>query len=447
MHVFPQLRKLERKYAAELAVVGVHSAKFNAEKATANVRQAILRYDIQHPVVNDLEFQVWQSYTVRAWPTLMFVDPEGKVIGKHEGEIPYEAFASVVGDMVREFDEARLIDRTPLTFVTEREKERDRPLSFPGKVLADAKSDRLFIADSNHHRIVVADMDGKVNSIIGSGKEGLSDGSYDDARFNDPQGMALRGEGTLYVADTKNHAIREVDLANQNVKTRGGTGEQAVSFHQGGVGTGVALNSPWDLALHDDILYIAMAGFHQLWRLDLHSFEITPFAGSGREGIVDGPLPSAELAQPTGVVAGGGRLYFADSETSSVRAADLNGDGGVSTIVGLDLFSFGDVDGVADAVRLQHVQGIDLHDGLLYVADTYNNKVKTVSPDSREAAGYLGGGEPGRGDGVGDMAEFHEPSGVSVANGKLYIADTNNHAIRVADLATREVTTLKLTWI
>ena len=446
MHLFPQLRKLEQRYAAELAVVGVHSAKFNAEKATDNVRQAILRYDIQHPVVNDEAFQVWQSYAVRAWPTLMFIDPEGKVIGKHEGEIPFEAFDGVVGQMVRQFDEAELIDRRPLVFTTERDKERERPLSFPGKVLADSRTGRLFIADSNHHRLVVANMEGQVQHIIGSGEAGLSDGGYDDAQFNDPQGMALRNEDTLYVADSKNHAIREIDLPNQNVKTISGTGEQATMFHDGGVGTGVALNSPWDLALHDGALYIAMAGFHQLWRMDLDSGEVKPFAGSGREGIVDGPLAAAQLAQPTGVVAGDGSLYFVDSETSSVRTVALDGDGQVSTIVGLDLFTFGDVDGVGDAVRLQHTQGIDLHDGILYVADTYNNKVKAVTPHSREAITYLGSGAPGHRDGAADVAEFHEPSGVAVAGGRIFIADTNNHAIRVADLQTRRVTTLELVW-
>ena len=104
MHVFPQLRKLEEKYSSELAVVGVHSAKFDAEKATQNVRQAILRYEIEHPVVNDAGFEVWRQYAVRAWPTLMFVDPAGKVIGKHEGEIQYDTFDRLIGEMIAEFD-------------------------------------------------------------------------------------------------------------------------------------------------------------------------------------------------------------------------------------------------------------------------------------------------------------------------------------------------------
>ena len=439
------MRKLEKKYADELVVVGVHSAKFNAEKSTQNVRQAILRYEIEHPVVNDVDFKVWHKYSVRAWPTLMFIDPEGKIIGRHEGEVAFDTFDGVVGEMVRQFDGRGLFNRSPLVFKSEREKETDGPLSFPGKVLAHAGSGRLFIADSNHHRLVVADMEGRVHYVIGGGEAGLLDGGYEEAQFNDPQGMALSGEDTLYVADTKNHAIRKVDSANQNVKTIAGTGEQAAMFHDGGSGLSTDLNSPWDLAVHEEALFIAMAGFHQLWKLDLSTMEVRPHAGSGREGIVDGSLRSAQLAQPTGIVADGSRLYFADSETSSVRVAAVDGGGRVDTIVGRDLFTFGDVDGVGNKVRLQHTQGIDLHDGALFVADTYNNKVKTISPENREATSFLGSGDPGHRDGVGDLAEFYEPSGLSVAGGKLYIADTNNHSIRVADVTTRDVATLELT--
>ena len=446
MHVFPQLRELERKYAAELAVVGVHSAKFTAEKDTGNVRKAILRYEIEHPVVNDAEFRVWGEYGCRAWPTLMFLDPEGKVIGKHEGEITLDVFDGVLREMVAEFDADGALDRRPLKFKLEREKEWERPLSFPGKVLADAGSGRLFIADSNHNRILACSLDGQVTHTIGSGTHGLADGDFGQASFNDPQGMALDGE-TLYVADTKNHALRRVDLEKQRVETIAGTGEQASMFHGGGPGPSTQLNSPWDVALHDGTAYIAMAGFHQLWRLDLDTHEVRPHAGSGRERIVDGTLEMAQLAQPSGIVTDGDKLYFTDSETSAVRTADLDEAGNVSTIVGEDLFTFGDVDGTGDEVRLQHPLGIDLHNGELFITDTYNNKIKRVFPASRGASTFLGSGGAGHEDGAGPLSEFYEPGGLSIANGRVYIADTNNHVVRVAELESQRVTTLELSGI
>ena len=443
MHVLPQLRELEKRYASEVAVVGVHSAKFTAEQDTHNLRKAILRYEIEHPVVNDKDFQVWNNYGARAWPTLMFIDPQGKIIGKHEGEITLDAFDQVLGEMVKQFDQSGLMDRRPLRFKPEREKEWERPLSFPGKVLADAASSRLFIADSNHNRVLVATLEGQVTHIVGTGEPGLTDGSFGQAAFNDPQGMAL-SNGTLYVADTKSHAIREVDLTGQRVRTLAGTGQQAAMFHGGGDGPSTALNSPWDVALQDSTLYIAMAGFHQLWRLDLDTQEVRPHAGNGRERIVDGPLEMAQLAQPSGIATDGDKLYFTDSETSSVRTADIARTGNVNTIVGLDLFTFGDVDGTGDEVRLQHPLGIDIHEGVLFIVDTYNNKVKRILPATRGAVTFLGSGEPGSEDGAGQLAQFHEPGGISVAHDRVYIADTNNHAIRVADLDSQQVTTLEL---
>ena len=435
------MRKLEEKYPTEMAVIGVHSAKFLAEQATDNVRQAILRYRVKHPVVNDKDFTVWQQYACRAWPTLMFIDPQGKVIGKHEGELSPDAFDKLLGDMVKEFDNQGLLDRRPLDYRLEEAPKT--PLSFPGKVLADSASGRLFIADSNHHRILVVSLDGTVERIVGNGDAGLVDGSLDMAQFNNPQGLALDGD-LLYVADSENHAIRRVDLGSGMVDTIAGTGEQATAFQQGGIATETPLSSPWDVTLHQGVLYIAMAGLHQLWALDLESGQERSYAGSGRENIVDGPLPSACLAQPSGIDCDGLLLYFADSEVSGIRTADLDAAGQVRTIVGQGLFEFGDVDGQGDVVRLQHPLGLCVADGVIYVTDTYNNKIKVVNSQTRSSATLLGTGEAGLRDGPGSQAIFHEPGGLAIAGGKLYIADTNNHAVRVADLSTREVTTLEL---
>ncbi len=441
MHVFPQLRKLEHKYKNELAVIGVHSAKFTSERDTDNLRKAVLRYELEHPVINDDQFVVWKQYSGRAWPTLIFIDPQGKIIGKHEGEITFEDFDTVIAQMVEEFEGKGILDRTPLNH--RMEEGAKSALAFPGKVLADEATDRLFISDSNHNRIIVSTLEGEVRQVIGSGEVGFADGDFRIASFDHPQGMALDGDG-LYVADTENHAIRRVDLAGGKVETVAGTGKQARGFGKGGDALSTDLSSPWDLALHDGTLYIAMAGIHQLWSLDLEAKQVRPYAGNGREAPVDGPLLTASLDQPSGITTDGKVLYFADSEASAIRTADLNDSGRVSTIVGQDLFVFGDVDGTGDAVRLQHPIGIHFHDGVLYVADTYNNKIKRVFPQTRSVLTMLGTGEPGYLDDEANQALFHEPGGVSVAAGKLYVADTNNHAIRVADLDTGEVGTLEL---
>ena len=454
MHAFPQLRKLEDKYRNEMAVVGVHSAKFTQEKAVDNVRQAVLRYDIGHPVVNDSDFDVWRRWGVRAWPTFMFVGPDGTVLGKHEGEFDVDALDGAIANIIADFDGRGLIDRTPLHFELERDKMAYGPLSFPGKLLGHEPSNTLVIADSNHHRLVIAGLGGEVRAVVGSGEPGLADGEFGSAKFNDPQGLALDGD-ILYVADTKNHAIRRVDLTDRSVETLAGTGEPAPTFSRGGLGRTTPIKSPWDVTLVPDgpdgpdgrdreVLYIAMAGFHQLWRLDLISGHIEPHAGTGQENIVDGLLDTAQLAQPSGIVSDGSKLYFADSETSAIRTADMDPKGVVSTIVGEDLFTFGDVDGTGTSARFQHPIGVDLAGGFLYLTDTYNNKVKRIELVTGQVTTLFGTGEPGFRDGDGLQAMFAEPGGLSVAGNRMFIADTNNHAIRVADLVSGVVSTLSV---
>ena len=451
MHIFPQLRKLERKYASELVVVGVHSAKFPTEKETDSLTAAVRRCELEHPVINDAEFLVWQQYSCRAWPTLMFIDPLGNVIGKHEGELTFEQFDTLMSGMVAEFDELGIMRRSPLPTTPAPGPQND--LSFPGKVLADEAGGRLFIADTNHNRIIVSSFDGDVKQVIGVGEGALVDGPLEQSAFNHPQGMAIEGD-ILYVADTENHAIRRVDLQAGQVETIAGTGEQGYDRTGGSPGRSTSLSSPWDVALHNGVVYIAMAGIHQLWSLDLQTGIVGPYAGSGREAITDGPLATSALAQPSGITvgsdgSGGERLFFADSETSAVRACDLDPNGSVRTLIGLGLFEFGDVDGDDFRVRMQHPIGITHHvsdegGGVLYVADTYNHKIKRVLPRTRSSFSVAGAGSPGHVDGPFTQARFSEPSGLSIANGKMYIADTNNHAIRVANMETGDVATLEL---
>ena len=442
MHVIPDLKALEKKYPHELVVIGVHSAKFSNEREADNIRQAILRYEIEHPVVNDHEFRIWQSYGVRAWPTLALIDPSGYVIGGVSGEGNFELLDRVIGDVVQAARAKGALDETPRQWALEKAKSPPGTLAFPGKILADNASGRLFIADSNHHRIVIADLQGNVLDVAGAGQEGRADGPFAEATFSHPQGLAL-DERYLYVADTANHLIRRLDLQQHVVETLLGTGQQARQFNVSGVGRAVAINSPWDLALVGRQLYIAMAGAHQVWALDLDTLEARPFAGSGREDIIDGQRLEAAMAQPSGLATDGNRLYVADSETSSVRAVDLGAAGSLKTVVGEGLFEFGDQDGTGPQVQLQHPLGVTLHQERLYLADTYNHKIKVLDPGLKTSQTYLGSGRPGYRDGQG--GEFYEPGGLSVAGGKLYIADTNNHAIRVADLSSGEVSSLKLT--
>src|SRR6266540_5243752 len=349
MHIFPYLKNLEQKYANQLVIISVHSGKYENEKDTENIRRVILRYELEHPVYNDADFAVWRAYKVNAWPTRVLIDPAGNIVGAVAGEGNYEQFDRVIARVAEDFRKRGELNEQPLKLALERAKVGDLPLAFPGKVLADAKGDRLFIADSNHNRIVVTKLDGSFIETIGTGAVGSADGAFNNASFYRPQGLALDGD-SIYVADTENHFIRRVDLKTKTVQTVAGTGQQARDYFRQGPARTIELSSPWDLQLVDRQLYITMAGSHQIWKLDLDKQEVSTFAGSGREARQDGPLLEAGFAQPSGITSDGKMLYIADSESNIIRAIDMV-SGRVETLVGGDLFDFGDVDGQGDVVR------------------------------------------------------------------------------------------------
>jgi DNA-binding beta-propeller fold protein YncE len=439
MHILPDLAKLEAKYPGVLVVIGVHTPKFDNEKKTSSILKAVLRYEIKHPVVNDADRKIWGTYGANTWPTFVLIDPDGNFYGSVTGEGNLKLLDNNIAKLVKDFKARGKLKETPLTFKLERERAVS-PLYFPGKVLADAGSNRLFIADSTNHRIVITDLGGKKIAVAGSGAEGKKDGKFADAHFSDPQGMALDGD-ILYVADRKNHCIRALNLKTETVRTAAGTGVQDNNYTQarkGGLAYKTPLNSPWDLLLVNKKIYVAMAGHHQVWVFDPARDRIDPYAGTGAENLVDGPLARSAFAQPSGLATDGKQLFVADAEISAIRAVPLGGKGNVSTIVGEGLFEFGDKDGRGKAVRLQHALGVVYLDGRLYVADTYNSKIKLIDPALHACETYLGGAA------AGAEAPFNEPGGLSIAAGKIYVADTNSHRIQVVDMKTKQVSTLRL---
>ena len=444
IHILPDLAKLEKKYPNELVVIGVHSPKFDNEKDTKSIRKAVLRYEIAHPVVNDADRKIWDRYGVDSWPTMVVIDTAGKPVKLLTGEGNYKELDTLIAKLIEDGKKKKTLNDTPLRFDLVRFRETgDTPLFFPGKILADEKGKRLFIADSTHHRIVVTDLDGKKLAVVGAGSPGFKNGKFDEARFDDPQGMALDGD-TLYVADRKNHTLRAVDLKAGTVATAAGTGEQDRLGRHSDVAMDAAktgLNSPWDVLLVDGKLFVAMAGHHQIWTFDPKAKTVMPYAGDGRENLKDGPLYAANFAQPSGLTTDGKYLYVADSEVSAVRRLPLNNEGRVDTLVGTGLFDFGDKDGTGEDAKIQHALGVLFHDGKVIVADTYNSKLKTVDPKTKDVKTWLAA------DPKTKEPLFNEPAGMSIAGGKLYVADTNAHRIRVVDLKTNAVSTLALTGV
>jgi DNA-binding beta-propeller fold protein YncE len=421
------LRKLESKYPDELVVIGVHSGKYHAERVTGRIRDASIRLDAAHPVVNDRQFRVWRSYAVSAWPTIAAIDPAGYVVGAHAGEFTAEMLVPFIDGLIEAARAKGTLTAGAKHFPADAPEVEPGVLRYPGKVAVDG--DRIAIADSGNDRVIVgriADdaVSMKIERIIG-GERGLEDGLA--AKFTYPQGLVFDGD-TLYVADAGNHAVRSIDLRDGRVKTLAGTGNQVRTRADLAAG---AMSSPWDVVLAKGSLYVAMAGTHQIWAVNPANGKSRVHSGAGGEDIRDGDLESALLAQPMGITAAGDRLFFADAESSAVRWCDTDEVGRVGTIVGTGLFDFGDVDGTADDVRLQHPQGVALHPGGgLLIADSYNDCIKLVNPETRSSTAWLRG--------------LSEPGGLACTATHAYIADTNQHRIAVAELGSGKTEALRL---
>lgn len=458
------MRRLRADYPDTLVIVGVHAAKFTAERQTANIAEAVRRHDIRHPVVNDADFAIWQSYAVRAWPTVVIVDARGRIAHVASGEIDADAVAARIDALIAEAERAGDLDRRPVEAIGDDvaaaaagRPASHRALAYPSKLLV--VGDHLWLADTAHHRLIELRLSpdrrrAAAVRVIGCGRPGLVDGPAEAAAFHDPRGLTLHraslpaaasgGDraGVLYVADTENHAVRAVDLASGAVRTVAGTGAKG-EFSSGGPPRATALRSPWAVLALESAVLIAMAGSHQLWVL-IDEAALGPFAGNGREALVDGPRAEASFNQPSDLTRLGHHIIVADAEASAIRAVRLSGEPEVFTLVGQGLFEWGDVDGPSDTARLQHPLGVCSDGRSIFIADSYNHKIKRLDPTTGVTTTVVGRGRAGHRDGASVDAELFEPEGVSVDGHLLYIADTNNHAVRVADLAAGEVWTLDI---
>ncbi|GGZ50862.1 NHL domain-containing thioredoxin family protein [Streptomyces rubiginosohelvolus] len=433
LHVLDELRELEEEHRDTVVIIGVHSPKFVHEAEHQAVVDAVERYEVHHPVLDDPELATWKQYAVRAWPTLVVIDPEGYVVAQHAGEGHAHAIEKLVEELEAEHGAKGTLRRGDGPYVAPEPVATH--LRFPGKALL-LPDGGFLVSDTTRHRLVELDADGEtVRRHFGTGERGLSDGGPDEARFSEPQGLAVLPDGRVAVADTVNHAIRALDLTTGVTSTLAGTGRQ---WWQGTLTSGPArevdLSSPWDLAWFGDRLWIAMAGVHQLWTYDPESATVRVAAGTTNEGLVDGPAAEAWFAQPSGlaVSADGERLWVADSETSALRWVDR--DEHVHTAVGTGLFDFGHRDGAAGQALLQHPIGVTaLPDGSVAISDTYNHALRRYDPASGEVTTLA--------------TDVREPSDAVLADGDLVVVESARHrltrlrlpeeAVQVADQAHR----------
>ncbi|CCQ90828.1 NHL repeat containing protein [Nitrospina gracilis 3/211] len=435
IHVIPTLKRIEEKFAEHVVVIGVHSPKFPGEKVTDNVERAIRRYEIVHPIVHDRDFKIWNRYAIRAWPTLVFIGPDGYILGQLPGEPNADLLEETMNSLVKELREKGFLQGNAADLIQPLKPETKSELSFPGKI-AYSESDKLFaVADANHNQVVIADREGTIRHRIGSGAVGKADGGFEEASFYRPQGLCFQDD-VVWVADTENHLLRKIDLNSKQVTTVAGTGDQGGFLRDTHPAKETALSSPWDVSLHEGALYFANAGTHQIGRYHIAADTVEQFAGTGAEALQDGPRLQAPFAQPSGLTVGDGKLFLADSETSAIRSIELGGQGKVETYVGTGLFDFGDRDGVGKEAVLQHPLGVHYVEGAVFIADSYNHKIRVLDLATHEVHTVEASVDI-----VCDdkrCTRLWEPAGVLCLDKVLYVSDTNNHRILKIDLDTEK---------
>jgi thiol-disulfide isomerase/thioredoxin len=402
LHVLEELRELEAEFADVLVTVGVHSPKFAHEADHDALIAACERYGVHHPVLDDPDLTTWRAYAVRAWPTLTVVDPAGYIAAQMSGEGHVHGLRSLITELVAEFDAKGALRRGDSPYVAP--EPEPTALRFPGKVIG-LPGGTYLVSDTSHHSIVeLADDAATVLRRFGSGERGFADGPAADARFNEPQGLLLLDEHTALVADTVNHALREIDLVSGRVRTVADTRDSAQA-------------SPWDLTWDAERkqVIVAAAGIHQLWSYDPASGKFDQWAGTTNEGLVDGPLAEAWFSQPSGLTTeADGRIWIADSESSALRYLDSDT---VTTVVGQGLFDFGLRDGAAAEALLQHPLGVTaLPDGSIAISDTYNGAIRRYNPADGQVSTLITG--------------LKEPSDALVtAEGDLLVVESAAHRL------------------
>lgn len=416
MQVIPDLEYLEHQFDNQILVIGVHSAKFKGEQGNQRILQAAQRFGLKHPLINDSDYALWKSYKIRAWPTLVLLGPDGQELARFVGEGHRAALEQAIAQALEQ-GSATLNNQTDVAELLA-PAEDTGTLSYPAR-LAFGPDGTLYIADSGHHRILAVNPTGKILAVIGSGVRGLQDGTYTQAQFDLPRGLSVIKD-KLYVADTNNHALRQIDLKKKVVTTIAGNGRKG------------QVASPWDIEPLEQgrALAVAMAGRHQLWSFSLKKQKLSLLAGSGAENIKDGPATTAALAQPSGIAIAEKNIFFVDAESSALRVLE---DGQIKTLVGTGLFDFGFKDGVYPDAQMQHPQGLAVTDQKIYVADTYNNALRVYDHETTQLSTL-----------PLPHGALSEPGDVLVHDGKLWIADTNHHAIKIYDPLTETLNTLAL---
>ena len=426
--VLIDLQSLMARFSDSATLVAVHTPKFEAERDSRLAQKALNSLGLRIPLVHDADFLLWQHFELTAWPSVVVIDTTQQLCRLLAGDSIKAELETLIGDLL---DQAGLKERVFQAAPTGSKPEPRLPLLFPAGIAVNAN--RLFVADTAHHRIVECSHDGRIMRQIGTGNPGLVDGNSAEACFNRPRGLFLSRD-SLYIADAGNHALRRMSLLSGDTDTLAGNGTRGVSANlvaEDPLRSG--LDTPWALVGNHDKIYMAMATGQEIWEYDQGTRRIRSIAGTGHIGLCDGAGERAMLAQPSGMAMIQQTLYVVDSASSSVRGINVQG-GQVHTLLGHGLFDFGDQDGPRQHALQQCPYGLclDARAPQLWIADSYNNQIRSLR---------LGGGELKK---LSLNYALCEPAAITSSEGVLWVTNTNAHEVLRIEIDTAQVRRLPI---
>lgn len=287
----------------------------------------------------------------------------------------------------------------------------------------------LYLADLNNHTIRKIDIEsGMVTTIAGmAGKKGSNDGKGAAARFNRPYGITTDGT-SLYVTDSNNHTIRQIDIESAMVTTiAGGVGEVG---YMNGSAKKARFFIPEGITTDGTNLYVADTHNHSIRQIELENDVVTTIAGlSGSPGFADDARASARFSYPKGITTDGRNLYVVDFGNHRVRKIVIN-SGTVTTLAGTDAVE-NSSDEQGEAARFNYPTGITSDGRNLYVVDTFNRTVRKIVIANGVVTTIAGKADlEGSIDATGTGARFRDPVGITTDGNHLFVTDSSNHTVR-----------------
>ena len=379
LNIIPDLKLLENMFGDDLDIVSIHTPKFEKEQNIKSLKKSLDFLDISHSVIADNDACLWDAYAVKAWPTWILVDPSGYVALHEQGEGHLQKFAQAIQ-----------------SFIDVPAKEEPFVSTKKDMSVIEVSKDWMTIGCQSELDIYTGDK--KVKTVKG---------------FSMISGLLIVDD-TVFVADRYRGEVSIIDLNSyaQKILVKG-------------------LRAPYGLEFIHSNLFISLAGSHKITVVNLDTLQTQEIAGNGFEGLRDGVGDQVLLAQPQALAFDEDRLWFLDTETSSLRYM-LGRE--VFTEFGEGLFSFGDDN---KKLLLQHPQDMTLGRygdgcgvGRLFIADTYNDKIKVYDPEDKSMQTLV--------------EDIEMPISISKSGCRLYIICLGKEKPYVFDLKVMKLESLEL---